>query len=131
MLESKDVGAYISFMLAKTFHYLMPNIFNIKDLIRYKYYRRLQGDYLNAGALKQSLINTLKEDITSDLPKVKTDTLLLWGEKDTNAESTLALGRKMYRLIPRARIETFEEAGHHPHIDNPKMFVYWVRDFAS
>jgi pimeloyl-ACP methyl ester carboxylesterase len=34
-------------------------------------------------------------------------------------------------MIPKSRLEVIEGAGHHPHIDNPKMFVYWVKDFAG
>lgn len=127
----KDTGAYFLYFLAKMFHYLMPNLFNLKNRIRQNYYTRLQGDYLDAGALKKTLINILKEDLTEDIKKIKTDTLLLWGEKDFNAESTFRFGKRMYRLIKNSRIESFENVGHIPHLEDPKMFVYWLRNFAT
>lgn len=127
----KDLGAYFAYIGAKVFHFLVPNVFHIKDRVRQNYYKRLQSDYLDAGELKKTLINILKEDLTDDIRKIKADTLMLWGEKDTNAESSFAVGKRMYRMIEKARFESFENAGHHPHLDNPKMFVYFVRDFAS
>ena len=39
--------------------------------------------------------------------------------------------RKMYKLIPNSKIEFIEGAGHFPHLENPKMFLYFVKDFAS
>jgi pimeloyl-ACP methyl ester carboxylesterase len=100
-------------------------------LLRHYFYKNIESDYIRAGKLKETLKLILEEDLTADIKKIQTETLVLWGENDPTLEASLANGRRMYKLIPKSRIEIIEGAGHHPHIDNPKMFVYWVKDFAG
>ncbi len=129
----KDTTFYVLYLASKIFNFLLPEVwlFNkVRNRIRYWFYKDLESDYLSAGSLKKTLVNIIKEDLSSDIKKIKTDTLLIWGENDQNVESDLTAARKMYKWIAKSRLEIIEGAGHHPHIDNPKMFVYWVKDFA-
>lgn len=114
---------------AKAFNLFMPNIGNLKQRIRYRFYKGLEADYINAGAMRGTLTNLLDEDLTDELPKIKTEMLLIWGEKDRAVP--LADGKKMYRLIPNARIEVFDNVGHFPHLENEKLFVQVVKDFLA
>ncbi len=125
----RDISKTLFYPLAKAFHYLIPNWFNLKERLRYKFYRSLESDYINAGELKETLTNVSNEDLTTDLPKIKTETLLIWGEKDPILEASLGNGKKMYRLIPNSKIEVIDEVGHFPHVENPDRFVYYVKDF--
>lgn len=127
----KDLGAYAVYFFAKTFHFLMPNFFNLKNKLRRNFYKRLQSDYLDALDLKKTLINVINEDLSQDLPKIKNETLLIWGENDTNAESSLEFGKKMYTLIPNSKIVSLPDVGHFPHTENPQTFLYYVMDFLS
>jgi pimeloyl-ACP methyl ester carboxylesterase len=129
----KDTTFYILYVASKLFNFLLPEVwlFNkLRNRIRYWFYKDLESDYLYAGELKKTLVNVIKEDLSSDIKKIKNEALLIWGEKDRNVESDMTVARKMYKWISKSRLEVIEEAGHHPHIDNPKMFVYWVKDFA-
>ncbi len=114
---------------AKVFNLIIPNFFKIKQKLRTKFYASLEADYINAGDMKGTLTNLLDEDLTPDLPKIKNDTLLIWGEKDRAVP--LLDGKKMYRLIPNSRIEVFDNIGHFPHLENQELFVQFVKDYLS
>lgn len=125
----RDYLKPLIFSLAK-FSHLIPNLFNLKEKLTVAFYKSLKSDYLNAGPLKQTLKNILEEDLTDDLGKIETETLLIWGEKDPTKEASLRNGKLMYKLIPNSRIEVLEEIGHFPHLENPERFVYYVKDFS-
>lgn len=127
----RDVPKVILYLIAKTFRYLLPDVFGVKQKIRHRFYKALESDYITAGAMKETLKNILAEDLTLDLPKIKTETLLIWGEKDPTGEASLANGKKMYRLIPNARIAVLDDTGHSPHLEKPDQFCYWVKDFGE
>lgn len=120
---------YILYLNAKIFKYLVPNFFNLKLKIRKWLYWRLESDYLNAGSLKNTLTNILNEDLTSDLSKIKNTTLMIWGENDEQVK--LQYGRMLYKLIPNSKLVILQNTAHFPHIENPRMFLYYVIDFLS
>jgi pimeloyl-ACP methyl ester carboxylesterase len=125
----RDLPKIIFYTTAKIFKYLVPNIFNLKEKLRVKFYKSLESDYLTAGELKETFTKVLNEDLTVDLPKVKTNTLLIWGEKDPTLEASLKNGRKMYQLIENSKLAIIENVGHFPHLENPERFIYYVKDF--
>ncbi len=63
------------------------------------------------------------------LPSIKARTLVLWGGSD--GVVTPAYGEAFARLIPGARFETIDDAGHHPEIEQPKAFAAHVRAFLN
>lgn len=125
----RDLLKFIFYPIAKSFKYLMPNFLNLKTRIRHKFYKNLESDYLNAGKLTGTLTNILKEDLTPNLSKIKTPTLIIWGDKDLGQESSPRNAKIMYQKIPFSKLEFIKDSGHFPHTENPKMFLYWVIDF--
>ncbi len=115
--------------LAKAFHYLVPNIFRIKDKIRHLVYWKLEADYINAGSLKNTLTNILNEDLISQLPKIKNETLLIWGSNDQQVK--VKYSKIMFKKIPNSKLEILENTSHFPHTENQKMFLYYVLDFLN
>lgn len=126
----RDIPKFIFYALAKIFKYLIPDIFNLKEKVRVKFYKTLESDYLTAGQMKDTFTKVLNEDLTSDLPKIKTETLLIWGEKDPILEASLNSGKKMYQLIEKSKIIILEDVGHFPHLENTERFSYYVKDFV-
>ncbi len=55
------------------------------------------------------------------LGRISVSTLVLWGASD--GVVTPAFGRAYSGLIPGARFEVIDAAGHHPEIEQPKAFV--------
>jgi pimeloyl-ACP methyl ester carboxylesterase len=63
------------------------------------------------------------------LGRIAVPTLVLWGASDRMV--TPAYGRAYSALIPRARFELIDAAGHHPHIEQPEAFVERVVSFLE
>lgn len=119
----------LMYPFAKVFHYLLPDVFNIKSLIRKKFYRKIESDYIDAGVMKESLLKTLKEDLTSELSEIENQTLIIWGDEDKAVP--LKYGIRMYQKIKNAKIVVLEGLGHFLHVHNPKLFSYYVKDFLN
>ena len=66
---------------------------------------------------------------TPDLKKITTQTFIIGGMKDTSIPPRDQ--RKMYKLIQFSKLEILEKVGHFPHLENPKMFLYFVNDFLN
>jgi pimeloyl-ACP methyl ester carboxylesterase len=63
------------------------------------------------------------------LGRIKVPTLVLWGASDGIV--TPDYGRAYSRLIPGARFELIDAAGHHPEIEQPEAFAERVRRFLE
>jgi pimeloyl-ACP methyl ester carboxylesterase len=72
----------------------------------------------------------LKEwTVMNRLNEIKVPTLVLGGRYDflfpTEHQVALAAG------IPNARLEIIENAGHNPHLEQPKAVLRLIRDFLA
>jgi pimeloyl-ACP methyl ester carboxylesterase len=91
-------------------------------------YQRIQSqDYANAGPLRPTLVKVVNEDLRVLLPRIKSPTLLVWGEHDRDVP--LAAAQVMARLIPDAQLVIFENAGHFPYLDQFDRFRLLVGRF--
>jgi pimeloyl-ACP methyl ester carboxylesterase len=63
------------------------------------------------------------------LCRIAVPTLVLWGASD--GVVTPEYGRDYSALIPSAKFELIERAGHHPEIEQPTAFVEHVRKFIA
>ena len=63
------------------------------------------------------------------LRRVKTPTLVLWGASDQIV--TCSYGQAFSDLIPGARFQLIEGAGHHPEIEQPEIFVDRLVNFLD
>lgn len=124
----KSIFQILVFPIAKIARLLLPNIGNYKTRLRAKLYERLESDYADAGNMKSIFLNTLNENLTADLEKIQTETLLIWGEEDLAVP--LNYGKKMYQLIRNSKLVTLEDVGHFPHIKWPERVAYFVKDFV-
>jgi pimeloyl-ACP methyl ester carboxylesterase len=126
----RDLVKTLIYPFAKLGRLLIPDLMNLKERFRLFFYRKLKSDYLKAGPLRETLRNILEEDLTPELSKIKTETLLIWGEKDPTKEASLKNGKLMYKLIKPSRLEVIEGAGHFPHLEKPHLFAQYVKDFC-
>jgi pimeloyl-ACP methyl ester carboxylesterase len=56
-------------------------------------------------------------------------TMLVWGEKDSVIP--VKHGYEAQDLVPGSRLEVFEKAGHHPHLDEPARFADLLAEFID
>lgn len=124
---AKNLLQILIFPLAKIANLVLPNVGNYRERIRTKLYKRLESDYKDSGNMKDIFVNTLKEDLTADLPKIQTETLIIWGEKDRAVP--LKYGKIMFQLIKNSKLVILEGIGHFPHIKWPERVAYAVKDF--
>lgn len=90
--------------------------------------RQGSADYRNASPMmRQCLVMAVNEDLTELLPKVKQDTLLIWGDKDTATPITDA--KLMEERIPNAGLVVLKGAGHFSFLEQPRIFRNIMRSY--
>lgn len=86
-------------------------------------WRNRQGseDYRNASPImKQCMVMAVNEDLTELLPKIRQDTLLIWGDQDT--ATPISDAKVMEEKIPNSGLAEIKGAGHFCFIDQPVIF---------
>jgi pimeloyl-ACP methyl ester carboxylesterase len=82
--------------------------------------RQGSRDYRQAGAMRQTFVKVVNEDLRDHLPRIQCPTLIIWGELDP--ETPLADAHQMHRLIPGSRLAVIPKAGHFPFLEKPAEF---------
>ena len=86
-------------------------------------WRSRQGseDYRKASPImRQCLVMAVNEDLTELLPRIKQDTLLIWGDKDT--ATPIRDAKIMEEKIPSAGLAVIRGTGHFSFLEQPKVF---------
>jgi len=122
-IRRKSFKKFIYLIGAKIFKFFLawPVVKRYKQKIRQKFYRTIDSeDYLNAGELGDIYQKVIREDLTGDLPRVKTETVLIWGEDDK--ATPVADGLLMNKLIYGSKLFIIKRAGHFPFLEQEKEF---------
>lgn len=99
---------------------------------RLELYKKKFGsqDYKNAsGHMRSILVKVINEDITALLSQIKVPTLLIWGDKDTDAP--IEAGNVMHKMISGSKFAVFPDSGHFPFIDNYEKVVVELDRFLK
>lgn len=92
--------------------------------------KRGSADYLAASPImRQTLVNTVNEDLTELLPKIKQSTLLIWGDNDD--ATPLSDGQTMENLIPDSGLAVIKGAGHYSFLDDPYTYSRILASFLN
>jgi len=93
--------------------------------IRKLFYRSIWWhDYLNAENniyLKETYLNMIKTDLSEEISKIKTDTLIIWGKNDTY--TPLSDWINMRNKIINSKIIILENEKHWIHLTSPEILV--------
>jgi pimeloyl-ACP methyl ester carboxylesterase len=90
--------------------------------------RQGSADYRNATPImRQCLVKAVNEDLTELLPKIKQDTLLIWGDKDT--ATPIEDARLMEEKIPSSGLAVLKGAGHFSFLEQPNIFRNIMRSY--
>jgi pimeloyl-ACP methyl ester carboxylesterase len=60
--------------------------------------------------MKQTFVNVVNEDLSHDAKFIKTNTIIVWGDKDKETKAYMA--RKLKRLINGSKLYFLKGAGH-------------------
>ncbi len=110
------------FLTSKPIHAMFPEVID--------YWMSKQGseDYRNASPMmKKCLVMAVNEDQRESLPKIKQESLLIWGSLDD--ATPLSDGQLMEEKIPNAALIVFEGSGHYSFLEQPVKFRGIVRSF--
>ena len=90
--------------------------------------RQGSADYRNSTpVMRQCLVMAVNEDLTDLLPKMKQDTLLIWGDKDT--ATPISDARLMEEKIPNSGLAVLEGTGHFSFLEQPAIFRNIMRSY--
>jgi len=90
---------------------------------------QLRKTLLGADPAKIAGLATVSEDLRQELPKVRAETLVVWGAQDTLAP--VRTGRVLALKLPRARLALIERAGHEPMLEAPERFRAALEPFLE
>ncbi len=91
----------------------IPPFHFLRNKIRTIFYKIIGSDYLNAGALQETFVKIIAEDLSDYARRITIPTLLIWGKHDK--ATPLATAEKLHALIPDSRLEVFPDAAHFVH----------------
>ncbi|MDP3778909.1 MAG: alpha/beta hydrolase [bacterium] len=107
--------------------YVPPLLFWRKEL-REKMYEYIGSDYGNAGALKETLLKIISEDLSENAKQITVSTLLIWGADDT--ETPLSEGEELSRLIQSSQLKVISGAGHFVHREKAQEVARLMQEFV-
>lgn len=103
---------------------------NVFQGLRKKIYQSLGAeDYIATPQMQQTFIKVINEDLSADMQKITSPTLIVFGEKDTDTPPEF--GRRMQKLITGSRLEMLSSAGHYSFLDQPEKFCQLIRQFLQ
>lgn len=112
--------------LGKAILYIPPLVF-WRERIRKNLYRRIGSDYADTGALRETFLRVIADDLSDEAKEITVPTLLIWGSEDI--ETPLNEGERLHRLISNSRLEVMRGAGHFVHRERPKEVVELISTF--
>lgn len=87
-------------------------------------------DYRNASpTMRETLKKVVELNLSSLLPSISSETLILWGEHDN--VTLLKDAQLMKKLIPDSKLEIIPEAEHNPHLTHTEEWTNHVLKFLK
>ena len=107
----------------------VPGLQKTADGLREKLIQKYgSADYAALSPeMRQTFSKIVSEDLSPLLPKIKAETLLVFGSNDT--ETPLWMGQKMEKEIPDAGLVVFEGRSHFAYLEEWPRFCALIREF--
>lgn len=93
-----------------------------------KMYRLVGGDYGTAGALRETFLKIISEDLGGSAIKIAMPALLIWGANDT--ETPISHGERLSKLIRNSELKVINGAGHFVHQEKPNVVAKLIQEFV-
>ncbi|HML20802.1 MAG TPA: alpha/beta hydrolase [Aggregatilinea sp.] len=98
----------------------------LEDQYRQRY---ASEDYRTAGALRETFIRVIEEDLSSFAERIQAPTVLIWGDQDV--DTPLWQGQRLEQLIPDAGLIVFQGAGHFSYLERLGDYIRIVNHFLT
>jgi len=94
-----------------------------KEGVRNLFYKlAMIKDYSKAkGVMRETMKKIVEEDLLPELPKIQSETLIVWGEKDRIIPLKYAFVFK--EKIKNSKLEILPKIGHSPHLEDPEKLA--------
>ncbi len=115
--------------IRKTFSHF--NFYPLARKIFYKYVFKTT-DYINSEKipfLQETFKNIIDEDLKSQLSKIKSKTLIIWGNKDIL--TPVSNGYLMKEKIKNSKLEILKNVGHNPYVTDFKILSEKISNFIK
>jgi pimeloyl-ACP methyl ester carboxylesterase len=106
----------------------IPPFTLLRAKLRTKLYAAAKSDYAGAGAMTPTFLNVIGENLAPLAPLVSVPTLLVWGKSDTT--TPIAEGERLRSLMPNAKLEIIEGAGHFVHREKAQEVARLISEFV-
>lgn len=108
-----------------------PLIKNLNAPARKFLYRLADSpDYGQVAGIKLEIFKKIiRQDLTEELKKIKTPTLVIWGTLDSYAP--LSSGKKIAALMPNSRLEIIAGGQHGLHRQMPEKLYSIIKNFID
>lgn len=119
---------------AKIYWYKFIKLFKNVPFVKYYVEEALEEagseDYRNSSPIMKGVLkNTVNEDLTSTLKKVKVPTLLVFGSKDD--ATPLWMAKIMHEEIKGSKLIVYKGLSHYAYLENIKVFNEDVLTFLK
>ena len=107
------------------------HLVRLKNAVRNFFYVFLRHhDYVKAkGVMRDIMKKVITEDLLSILPKIKTKTLLIWGEKDRLVPIKYAY---IFReKVANSELKIIPKVGHSPNLEAPQELSNLILNFIK
>lgn len=127
----KSILGWTCLLAAKTGKILfkIPPFSFFSQNFRSLFYKTIKRtDYLEAEKLRETFLKVIDEDLTPLLGKIRSPTLIIWGEKDQ--EVPLKFAKMLTQKIPHSRLCILKSCGHFPFLEKPKELAKAINSFV-
>jgi len=100
----------------------LPGLRQLRTKLRQQLYESIGStDYMNAGDMKQTFLNTINEDLLPLVPKVNQPALLIWGENDD--ATPVRQAKQINDALPHGELVVIPGAGHFVYLEKlPEVY---------
>jgi len=102
--------------IAKTAIFLLPK--KTQHKIKKRLYTKIGSDYMVMDGLQETFKKVVSYDVLADARKIKTPTLLIYG--NTDLITPISQAETIAGQIRNSKLEVIDKAGHFPHKDKPE-----------
>lgn len=109
----------------------IPGLKNLAPTLRKVLYKAADSpDYdKTSGTQRDIFRKVIREDISSELPNIRQETCIVWGNKDTY--TPLRFGKKIHTQIPNSRLVVIPGGTHGLHIKKQQELLRTITEFVT
>ncbi|HUC87955.1 MAG TPA: alpha/beta hydrolase, partial [Candidatus Binatia bacterium] len=100
-----------------------------KKRLRQQVYTTVGSDMLVAEHLQETFKKIITDDVRNDASKLKLPTLLIYGDKDSQAP--ISYGETFHKLISGSIFKVIPGAGHFVFLEKPKEVIQLMEEFLK